>query len=604
MTVAVDRPWDRLIARIVTLWCVACALRALLWIIAWPPTRTAIRNAIAFARQDTAVIVGFGVVAAVLLIASRPTPRLRRPTVVVMATGYWIVGLSLAITVAAVQTIGTPIRLSLLANADWFRSYTPVAALRSAATPGNLMLVGGSIVVLAVLPMLLTRLVATIRRRRGGSIALAATGVALLAWYAMQPPVVYPTRSVARTQNGLLVLARSIVQGPALDVMAAPVLPRVNAPMVAAVPHGAATPPRTVVLVVLESIGADAAYGESRVKAGGLMPTLDALARHGLRFENVYTPISASKAAGIHLLSGRFVGYPASFDDATATRDTLAARLRARGWHTGMFMSGDLAFQQFGDYLAPRGFEHLQDRTATGCTTAEIDDRCTAAAFDRWLGGLGQAPAFAVLWTGQAHYPYYTAATPGAQPLARYQQAVRGSDAAIAAVVEALRRRNRLDDALIVVVGDHGEAFDEHGFQLHANSAYREETRVPLVLVAPGLPRGLRLARSGSTLDIGSTILALLPGTQPLGRGRDLLAAGAMHPAFSYALGAAPTLAYRIGASSTVLSLENGAVDRFDLDRDPDEQHPRHLTGTERAQALAVFSTLAHAARADGGAAG
>ena len=44
-----------------------------------------------------------------------------------------------------------------------------------------------------------------------------------------------------------------------------------------------------------------------------------------------------------------------------------------------------------------------------------------------------------------------------------------------------LRERKLLDDTLVVIVGDHGESFGEHGSYVHNNSLYEEETTVPLI---------------------------------------------------------------------------------------------------------------------------
>ena len=44
-----------------------------------------------------------------------------------------------------------------------------------------------------------------------------------------------------------------------------------------------------------------------------------------------------------------------------------------------------------------------------------------------------------------------------------------------------------LQDTLVVLFSDHGEAFGEHGTVLHGNSLHDEEIHVPLVAVGPGI---------------------------------------------------------------------------------------------------------------------
>ena len=41
---------------------------------------------------------------------------------------------------------------------------------------------------------------------------------------------------------------------------------------------------------------------------------------------------------------------------------------------------------------------------------------------------------------------------------------------------------------MIVVTGDHGEGFGEHGIDLHGYHLYAAQTKVPLIIRVPGAP--------------------------------------------------------------------------------------------------------------------
>src|SRR5262249_22670504 len=75
------------------------------------------------------------------------------------------------------------------------------------------------------------------------------------------------------------------------------------------------------------------------------------------------------------------------------------------------------------------------------------------------------------------------------------------------------------DDTLLLVVGDHGEAFGEHpGNFGHAAAIYEENTHIPCFILHPrrlGLPA--HVAQLGSEVDLRATILDIVgtPDSEP-----------------------------------------------------------------------------------------
>ncbi|MBW2724717.1 MAG: sulfatase-like hydrolase/transferase, partial [Deltaproteobacteria bacterium] len=68
-----------------------------------------------------------------------------------------------------------------------------------------------------------------------------------------------------------------------------------------------------------------------------------------------------------------------------------------------------------------------------------------------------------------------------------------------------------LDNTLIAIASDHGEAFSERGLEGHARTVYRETTEVPFILSFPfRLEPGLAVSRRSRNIDIWPTILDLL----------------------------------------------------------------------------------------------
>ena len=67
-----------------------------------------------------------------------------------------------------------------------------------------------------------------------------------------------------------------------------------------------------------------------------------------------------------------------------------------------------------------------------------------------------------------------------------YQAAVRQVDASIGRLLETLSAAGVADETAVVVVGDHGEEFQEHGHLAHYPKLYDELIRVPLLVDVPG----------------------------------------------------------------------------------------------------------------------
>lgn len=95
---------------------------------------------------------------------------------------------------------------------------------------------------------------------------------------------------------------------------------------------------------------------------------------------------------------------------------------------------------------------------------------------------------------------------------ALYGAEVSFVDSQIARLFDGLESEGVLDDALIVLTGDHGETFWEHGdFWNHGLWVYDSTTRVPLILRFPDARgAGTTVSAPVSTVDIVPTLCELL----------------------------------------------------------------------------------------------
>ncbi len=91
---------------------------------------------------------------------------------------------------------------------------------------------------------------------------------------------------------------------------------------------------------------------------------------------------------------------------------------------------------------------------------------------------------------------------------ADYEGGVRWVDGLIKSTVDQLRAWGMLENTVLVITSDHGEAFGEHHILAHGRQLYDELVRVPLVILGPGPFRGGReVAGSVGLIDVLPTFL-------------------------------------------------------------------------------------------------
>lgn len=90
-----------------------------------------------------------------------------------------------------------------------------------------------------------------------------------------------------------------------------------------------------------------------------------------------------------------------------------------------------------------------------------------------------------------------------------YDAEIRYTDMQIGRVIDSLDQRNLLDNTLVIITADHGEAFGEHGRFGHHAYPYEELIRIPLVIAGPEVA-STTITQQVSLLDLPPTVLDLL----------------------------------------------------------------------------------------------
>jgi arylsulfatase A-like enzyme len=269
----------------------------------------------------------------------------------------------------------------------------------------------------------------------------------------------------------------------------------------------------SVLLVTVDTLRADrvGAYGAGDART----PTLDKLARQGVRFQTAIavTPITLPSHASI--LTGLYPPRHGVRHNGIyrleAGIETLAERLRAAGYSTAAVVGAYVLARRFG---LDQGFDLYDDRMSSKRALAGgYLERTAGAVTDRALQWLDATSRPFFLWV---HYydPHAEYAPPppfaARFPDRPYQGEIAYVDSELGRLIDALRASGRLEDTLVVVTSDHGESLGEHGEAFHSYTLYDATLAVPLILRGPGIPAGRAVGGVVSGVDVAPTVLALL----------------------------------------------------------------------------------------------
>ena len=356
-------------------------------------------------------------------------------------------------------------------------------------------------------------------------------------------------------------------------------------------------------------------------------PNLERVAAEGVRFELAYAPSSTTAPShatfftSLHPITHRVTRNGRVLLPA---HQTLAERLRERGWTTAGFVSTYVLNGRFG---FGQGFE-VWDDEFDPATVAQgrRGDANTRRVLD-WLerGRDDQRPFFLFVHYFDPHWPYAPppefagrfplAPGPGAElraQVARYDAEIAFTDQQIGELLAGLDRLGLANATVVAITADHGEGLMQHGLLGHGVQIYEEQVRVPLLLRWPGhLPAGRVVEGAVSLIDLAPTLLELA-GVAPSGeamQGRSLvpvlLGSERVDPTraiFLYRREYEPgreeglTVAgekfgVRLGDFKLVLGPEEGTRELFDLQHDPQERE--ELTAAEPVRAAELEKRIA-----------
>ncbi len=290
-----------------------------------------------------------------------------------------------------------------------------------------------------------------------------------------------------------------------------------------------------ILLVVLDTLRPDflGAYGNDRPTS----PFMDSLAEDGVLFANHFSNSTWTKPSVASILTGRLPkrhGVLAVTAKLGWNIPTVAEMFKAAGFRTGAVVGNKFAGRR---YRLHKGFDRYIDPSTHFKGPFPTAEELLRIA-RRWIALDKGHPFFYVVMLVDAHDPYdpdpyyrskfcpscmepvvsapqreYHGRGPSPRQVADmkalYSGEIRYIDDQLKVFFDALSAMGLDNRLTTVVMGDHGEAFGEHGVFEHAYHCWDEVTRTPLIIHSPRIvQRGIYTGMTQHA-DIVPTLLKL-----------------------------------------------------------------------------------------------
>lgn len=542
---------------------------------------------------------------------------------------YLVVVVSLAwgfANINLVKMLGEPFTFQWLVYGDFLQNADAKNAMGDALNMRDAATLGGSIVLVLVLGSAAGRwghrlssaghrafLIALVLCVGA---ALAVTGYHVRAEALPAPkidnPLVYFIQSAWFSSTPVMLAIGAGVDDP--DVASVGERPPETSSFKAPAPN----PIKNVLIFMMESVPSK--YIETFGGKYPITPNIKSYAADSIRFDNIYAHAPSTHYSIFSLLTSMYNDI--SFYGMTSRYpylplDSISNTLSKHDFRTGFFWSADSRFQRVDEFLLNKGLDVIQDYRGQKCATPTFklsteqwknmdynSDLCTAQSIIDWMNKDSEKPFFGIMFTAMTHYPYisdspmFSKMTPSAkdrgpmhyvddEKFNAYLNALKVGDTALGEILESLKQSGKLDSTLVVILGDHGEAFGEHGEYIHASAIYDENVHIPLIMINKRLFHDEVAHPVGGIVDIAPTIFDVLGLPLPKQwQGRSLFSEQRPNKTFFFNPWAGSLLGYREDDRKVIFNATTGKVEEYDLRTDPGERANLFNDGSSDRTAL------------------
>lgn len=339
-----------------------------------------------------------------------------------------------------------------------------------------------------------------------------------------------------------------------------------------------------VVFVILESTRS---YYKPNRTGISVSPFLDSLRAESIHVPDMSVVVPHTNKALVPILCGVYPELTQT-ESRSITKTCLPTLLGSHGYESAFFTTADLDFENKRALVTDMGFDDVvrpDPANPNGFATVNyfgLEDDALLDPSRTWIEQKMErgVPFFATFLTVTAHHDYNVPPSWNDRSFSDqaeyndYLNAVAYQDAFVRKLFASFSERGLLSNTIVAVLSDHGEAFSEHGLQLHSAVLFQEVAN-PLtlihapMLVAPQIVDGPR-----QQIDMVPTIADLLrfDYSKTSLPGRSLFAAAdSSREMYMAGWVENSSLAYRKGSTKFIYNFRRTPTQVFDMSNDPDE---------------------------------
>lgn len=351
---------------------------------------------------------------------------------------------------------------------------------------------------------------------------------------------------------------------------------------------------KNIIIFVLESVPAEYIYNKDYKD---VVPEFNNYLNKSIVFNNIYAHAPATNKSLFSMLTSvypdiRYKSITQEYPDINLA--SISTELKKLNFRTSFFTSGDFNFQRANVFLSNHDFDSIKDYNNSDCNREKFyvneyvneprlhfdtyDDECILDDFVDWIGKDQSSAFFSVFWTHQTHYPYYVKEIKNnyvkdIKTYNRYLNALHHIDMVFGKLMSKLKELKLYQNTLVVVVGDHGEAFGKHGQWGHPSKIYEENVNVPMMIINPRLFSGQQYDIIGGLIDLAPTVMDIMNYPKPqTWQGRSLFASERTNRIYFFAPWSERLFGFRENDFKFIFNATNNTYEIYNLKMDPDEE--------------------------------
>jgi glucan phosphoethanolaminetransferase (alkaline phosphatase superfamily) len=251
---------------------------------------------------------------------------------------------------------------------------------------------------------------------------------------------------------------------------------------------------QNVILIHADAMRADhmSSYGYERETT----PFINSLVeKNSVQIETGLSICSESICGMLAALTSRHI------DSINKETPTIQTYLKQAGYRTLVAGSGDFSVENVSFYLS-RDADYFE-RADQDENYSIYDDRIIMSTLSKIPEYEGIPTFFFLRYMSShrigRHFPQFAKYTPYKKSLLSvmfpvfddlsstingYDNGILQLDNAVRLTVKELSEKGYMDNSILVIYGDHGEAINEHGYFGHVQNLYQEEIHVPIIFMS------------------------------------------------------------------------------------------------------------------------